>query len=316
LKAVFVKQDVLLEKPVEGEAPADQGVVRPGVAQGLSDLVAQKLFVVVLDVGSCALMPEAMPAPYEVVTKRMLDSVRQDGGRVDALLQCPHRPGEGCGCWGTYPGFLYAAAAQLDLRLEECYLLCDEANDALLACKVGCRPILVLDGRAIGDLYDGHQPEPRDFPIARDFSSAVRFVLCEEEAAQQWGHARQPSSLQLEEEGAIAAEVPEFSPTLKLLSPVPGLRGALLPLLPQVSRRARQWLVVFVAGAVWLSLGIAYLLTHLYRVQPFPEFVYYLTLQFIPRPVRAALFILTGVGAVAVSLRAFLNLFPANGKRR
>jgi tellurite resistance protein TehA-like permease len=67
---------------------------------------------------------------------------------------------------------------------------------------------------------------------------------------------------------------------------------------------------------VWLSLGIAYLLTHLYRVQPFPEFVYYLTLQFIPRPVRAALFILTGVGAVAVSLRAFLNLFPANGKRR
>jgi len=65
-----------------------------------------------------------------------------------------------------------------------------------------------------------------------------------------------------------------------------------------------------------VSLGIAYLLTQLYRVQPFPEFVYYLTLQFIPRWARGALFILGGVVVVAVSLRAFLRLFsPAAGRK-
>jgi hypothetical protein len=114
---------------------------------------------------------------------------------------------------------------------------------------------------------------------------------------------------------APVGEAPEFSPTLKLLSPIPGAKGALLAALPQVSRTAWRWLAVFVAGGVWLSLGIAYILTHLYRVQPFPEFVWYLTLQFIPRPVRGLLFILTGMVVVVVSLRAFMHLFP-NGRRR
>jgi hypothetical protein len=109
-------------------------------------------------------------------------------------------------------------------------------------------------------------------------------------------------------------EAAEVHPTLRLLSPVPGAR--VLPVsLPQISRTARQWLALFVFGGVWLSLGIAYILTHLYRVQPFPEFVWYLTLQFIPRPVRGLLFIGTGVAVVAISLRAFLRLFPNNGRK-
>ena len=110
------------------------------------------------------------------------------------------------------------------------------------------------------------------------------------------------------------AEAREVHPTLRLLSPVPGAR-ILPPSLLQISRSARQWLALFIFGGVWLSLGIAYILTHLYRVQPFPDFVWYLTLQFIPRPVRGLLFIGTGVIVVVVSLRAFVHLFPSNGTR-
>jgi len=73
---------------------------------------------------------------------------------------------------------------------------------------------------------------------------------------------------------------------------------------------------VYVLGGVWLSLGIAYLLTDLYRQHPFPAFVWYLTLQFIPRPVRGLLFILTGLLVVVISLRAFWHLFPGNGRRK
>jgi D-glycero-D-manno-heptose 1,7-bisphosphate phosphatase len=311
VKAVFIKRDLLLEPTPAG----GQVKLRPGVAEGLGALAAKGLFVIVLDAASCALAPEALPAANAAITQPMLDAIRAGGGRVDALLECPHRPEDHCGCWGTYPGFLYAAASQLDLRLEECYLLCDEANDVLLAYKVGCRPVLVLDGRAIGDLYDGHQPEPRDFPIARNLSMAVQYVLCEEEANEEWGHPRQPAPLSKLEELPPMDENPAFTPTLKLFSPVPGLRGVLLTL-PQLSRSARQWLLFFVLGGVWLSLGIAYLLTHLYRVQPFPAFVWYLTLQFIPRPVRGLLFITTGTAVVWISLRAFLRLFPGNGQRR
>lgn len=315
MKAVFVKQDCLLE-PTSSAASAEPAIaLRPGVAEGLGALAEHKLFIIVLDVGSCAIVPEAMAAG-KAATKRMLDAIRAGKGRVDALMQCPHDPASGCGCWGGYPGFLYAAAARLDLRLDECYLLCDQASDVLLAYRVGCRPMLILDGHGIGDLYDGHQPEPSDFPIARDFSAAVQYVLTEEQANKEWGHVRLPAPRPQLEEVSSASEIPEFSPTLQLFSAVPGVKGFLLAGLPPMTGSVRRWLLVLIVGGVWVSLGIAYLLTQLYRVQPFPEFVYYLTLQFIPRWVRGALFILGGVAVVAVSLRAFLRLFsPAGGRK-
>ena len=313
MTAVFIKRDCLL---LPGSGTPETAVqLHPGVAEGLQSLAATELFIIVLDTGLCGIT-ETMPGMDEATTQRMLGLIRDGKGRVDALLECPHHPQDHCGCWGTYPGFLYAAAAQLELRLDECYLLCDEPSDVLLAYRVGCRPVLILNGHSIADLYDGHQPEPCDFPVARDFRLAVEYVLAEAEANEQWGHPHPSSSLsQVDEEMVPAGEAPEFSPTLQLLSPLPGAKGALLPSLPQVGRSARQWLLVFIVGGVWLSLGIAYILTHLYRVQPFPEFVWYLTLQFIPRPARGLLFILTGVVVVVVSLRAFLHLFSSNGRR-
>ncbi len=314
LKAVFVKQDCLLE-PASAPAAEPALLLRPGVANGLSALAEHKLFIIVLDVGSCSVAPEAVTAGKSAV-RTMLDAIRAGGGHVDALMQCLHEPGSGCGCWSTYPGFLYAAAARLDLRLDECYLLCDQASDVLLAYHAECRPMLILDGRDIGDLYDGHQPDPSDFPIARDFPGAVQYVLTEEEANEEWGRVRQPSPRPQLEEAAPTSEIPEFSPTLELFSPIRGVKGFLLYGLPQVGSSARKWLAVFVVGAVVLSLGIAYVLVDLYRRQPFPEFVYYLTLQFIPRPIRGLLFILGGVAVVAMSLRAILRPSSGTGRRK
>ncbi len=64
----------------------------------------------------------------------------------------------------------------------------------------------------------------------------------------------------------------------------------------------KRWLVVLLAGITILSLGAAYLLVEMYREQPFPDFVYYLTLQFLPRAVRAILFGALGIGVVAFAL--------------
>jgi histidinol phosphatase-like enzyme len=314
VKAVFVKQDCLLEA-APATAPAEPGtMLRSGVAAGLSALAEHKLFIIVLDVGSCSVVPASVAAGKSAI-RAMLDAMRAAGGHVDALMQCLHEPGSGCGCWGTNPGFLYAAAARLDLRLDECYLLCDQASDVLLAYRAQCRPMLILEGRGIGDLYDGHQPEPSDFPIARDFSAAVQYVLTEEDGNKEWGHVRQPAPRPQLEEVASIGNIPEFSPTLELFSPVPGVKGFFLYGLPQVSSGARKWLAAFVVGAVGLSLGIAYMLTDLYRRHPFPAFVYYLTLQFIPRSVRGLLFILGGVAIVAISLRAILRS-PSGTPRR
>jgi histidinol phosphatase-like enzyme len=313
MKAVFIQRECLLEPPTADEAIQ----LRPEVADSLSLLVDRHFVIVVLDAGRCRVAGEAQSGRHDAQDKRMVTLIRAGGGQVHAVLSCPHRLDDECGCWGSYPGFLTAAAAEFELRLDECFLVSDQPGDVFLAHKAGCRPILVLDGRSIGELLEGHQPDLTDFPVARTFGSAVQYLLTEEESNEAWGHARQPTriSQEEEEEAAFAEQMPELSPAMKIYAPVPARRGALLAGLPPLSRRAKQALLVYVVGGVWLSLGIAYLLTHLYRVQHFPAFVWYLTLQFIPRPVRGMLFIVSGIVLVAVSLRAFTRLAPGGGKR-
>ena len=64
----------------------------------------------------------------------------------------------------------------------------------------------------------------------------------------------------------------------------------------------KRWFVLLFVGITFTSLGVAYLMVHMYREQPFPEFVAYLTLQFIDRPIRGALFIAAGVAVSALAL--------------
>jgi uncharacterized cofD-like protein len=78
----------------------------------------------------------------------------------------------------------------------------------------------------------------------------------------------------------------------------------------------KRWLALLFAGMTILGLGFAYLLVEVYRAYTFPAVVYYLTLQFIDRPWRAALFVLLGVGGVVFAIyklnQAFLSALPPN----
>jgi histidinol phosphatase-like enzyme len=313
VKAVFVRGECLCE-PGELSVPAGTSTqLSDAVMDSLRQLSQSELLTVVLDAGSGAGATQVSAGGQ--VGERINDA-RQAGIKVDAVLRCPHRPGEACSCWGKHPGFLTVAAAQLDLRLNECYLLCTEPNDVTLAQYYGCRPLLVIGKRTIGELYGGHSPETHDFPIARSLKEAVDYVLCEEDASSGWDHARLAQPLQEPEEMAQAQLTADQLPRIEVLSPIQSMQPW-LALLPQWNRRVTRFLLVLIVGGVWLSLGIAYILTHLYRVQHFPAFVWYITLQFIPRPLRGALFIGTGVALVALSLRAFSqlaqNLRPKTG---
>ncbi|MCO6451432.1 MAG: YvcK family protein [Caldilineales bacterium] len=59
--------------------------------------------------------------------------------------------------------------------------------------------------------------------------------------------------------------------------------------------RVKRWLLLLIVGVTILSLGLAYLLRAAYAYGMYPPIVYWLTLQFLPRPVRALLFGLVGI---------------------
>ncbi len=64
----------------------------------------------------------------------------------------------------------------------------------------------------------------------------------------------------------------------------------------------KRWLLVLLAGTTLLGLGIGYVLLDIYRTLPVPEAAGTLTLQFLPRLVRAVLFGGLGVGLMVWSL--------------
>ena len=67
----------------------------------------------------------------------------------------------------------------------------------------------------------------------------------------------------------------------------------------------KRWLLLMMVGIIIISLGFAYILRQIYNSYSFPDFVWYITLQFIPRYVRGALFIAAGVGAIIVAFWGF-----------
>ncbi|HSN74593.1 MAG TPA: uridine diphosphate-N-acetylglucosamine-binding protein YvcK [Anaerolineae bacterium] len=80
----------------------------------------------------------------------------------------------------------------------------------------------------------------------------------------------------------------------------------------------KRWLLLLLAGVVLISLGLAYLLRQLYVDLTLPAAFYYLTLQFLSRPVRAIILGSLGVGVVFLALvqinRSLLNPFVSAGQ--
>jgi uncharacterized cofD-like protein len=64
----------------------------------------------------------------------------------------------------------------------------------------------------------------------------------------------------------------------------------------------KRWLLLLMLGITCISLGFAYLLVNIYREQPLPPVFYYLTLQFVPRLVRAALFGGLGLAVITIAV--------------
>ena len=64
----------------------------------------------------------------------------------------------------------------------------------------------------------------------------------------------------------------------------------------------KRWLVILALGVGLLSLGGAFAFREFY---PLPQFFYFLTLQFLPRLLRAAVFLLIGIGFIGWGLWGF-----------
>ena len=311
MKAVFIQRDCLLR--ASGYELADlpgDWVVAPEALRSMDPVQGDDLLSILI--GNSQDGNHGQPGERKdgQLTRELAERIDAAGASLDAVMTCPHAEGGECSCWGPEPGYLYEAARRLDLKLDECYLIADSPLDVEMTYLTGCRPIFVLNGRVLAEVF-GDQLKHKGFAIATDLPTAVKYVQDEEATAQQIGPrevSAPPLDLELMDSPETLPAFSALSSRAKDLQPRPQ-RPRLQP------REIGRWLLFFVAGGLGLSLGIGYILTDIYRKQAFPAWVGTVTLQDLPRRVRGVLFIVLGVITLAVAVRKFYHTY-GNGARR
>lgn len=110
------------------------------------------------------------------VHTRLQSEVALEGGRIDAVYFCPHRPDEGCSCRKPAPGMLLRAAAEHEIDLHRSYMIGDSPKDIAAGASVGCRTVLVLSGHTRA--YEPCRfPAPQPECVCADLWNAVEWIL-------------------------------------------------------------------------------------------------------------------------------------------
>jgi len=111
----------------------------------------------------------------------MTAQIRLWGGRIDAVLVCPHGPGDICSCRKPRPGLLLNALSRFSVRADRSWVVGDAASDVEAALAAGVRPVLVLTGRGAAESASVHLSHP-EVPVVGDLAAAAELILRTEEA--------------------------------------------------------------------------------------------------------------------------------------
>ena len=83
------------------------------------------------------------------INDKMVRSLAQVGGRLDAIFFCPHAADSTCDCRKPKPGLFHQIAARFNVDLAAVPCVGDSLRDLQAGVAAGCAPYLVLTGKGM-----------------------------------------------------------------------------------------------------------------------------------------------------------------------
>jgi D-glycero-D-manno-heptose 1,7-bisphosphate phosphatase len=125
------------------------------------------------------------PRVLKAFERKMLSQIRAAGAHIDRIHYCLHHPEakvpklkRRCHCRKPEIGLLEKAAADLQVSLEECYMIGDGIPDLLAGSRAGCRTIFI--GRWKCEICQfTEDPNVRPAFVAKDLWEAAHFIRSE-----------------------------------------------------------------------------------------------------------------------------------------
>jgi D-glycero-D-manno-heptose 1,7-bisphosphate phosphatase len=128
----------------------EEFVFLPGALQGLR-LLTEKGYQALIVSNQAGVGKGLMTAEdLQVITRRFVEEVEAQGGRIQKVYYCPHRAEDGCPCRKPKPGLLLEARAEHGFAFEETFLIGDSQSDLLAAYAVGCPTIMISNAPPAG----------------------------------------------------------------------------------------------------------------------------------------------------------------------
>jgi D-glycero-D-manno-heptose 1,7-bisphosphate phosphatase len=93
------------------------------------------------------------------INEKMVKSLAQVGGRLDAIFFCPHPANSTCECRKPKPGLFHQIAERFNVSLAGVPSVGDSLRDLQAGAAVGCKPYLVLTGKGLKTREDPALPE-------------------------------------------------------------------------------------------------------------------------------------------------------------
>jgi D-glycero-D-manno-heptose 1,7-bisphosphate phosphatase len=93
------------------------------------------------------------------INDKMVRSLAQVGGRLDAIFFCPHAADSTCECRKPRPGMFLQIAERFNVNLAGVPCVGDSLRDLQAGLAVGCTPHLVLTGKGSKTRDDPDLPE-------------------------------------------------------------------------------------------------------------------------------------------------------------
>ncbi|MBQ7626918.1 MAG: D-glycero-beta-D-manno-heptose 1,7-bisphosphate 7-phosphatase [Rhodocyclaceae bacterium] len=92
------------------------------------------------------------------INDRMVKTIAQAGGRIDAIFYCPHAQEADCACRKPKPGLMLDIADRFGVDLAEVPVVGDSLRDLQAAKAAGAKPWLVLTGKGQATKEAGKLP--------------------------------------------------------------------------------------------------------------------------------------------------------------
>ncbi len=165
--AVLCDRDGTLVHDVPFNGDPDRVEPLPGVREGLDRLRAAGLRLAIVSNQSGVARGLLSARQVGAVNRRVVELL----GPFDAVVWCPHGPGDGCDCRKPAPGMIHAAADAVGVPVHRCAVVGDIGADVDAARAAGALGVLVPRPRT-------RRAEVAAAPVvAPDFVAATELLL-------------------------------------------------------------------------------------------------------------------------------------------